>query len=115
MLAVADSLHQQIRISQQNCQFGGTEVLKLRLELMIIHIVRRDSEDLLLPGGWELLGALVVAGQPVNTALDQNQTELRVLVLAVPLQMLAHSNGFLDQVVQILGNLRAQTCTQCTQ
>jgi hypothetical protein len=46
----------------------------------------------------------------VDTALDQNQTELRVLVLPVPLQMLAHSDSLLDQVVEILWDLRAQTC-----
>ena len=70
--------------------------------------------NLLLPGRWELLGALVVACQPVDTALDQNQSELGVLVLAVPLQMLAHGDGLLDQVVQVLGNLRAQSWTSHT-
>jgi hypothetical protein len=49
---------------------------------MRIHVVGRGSENLLLPGGRELLGALVVASQAVDTALDQNQAELGVLVLA---------------------------------
>jgi hypothetical protein len=33
------------------------------------------------------------------------------LVLAVGVQVLAHGHGLLDQVVQILGQLRGQTCT----
>lgn len=56
-------------------------------------------EDLLLPGRRKLLGALVVTCQPVDTALDQNQTKLGILVLAVPLQMFAHGHSLLDQVV----------------
>lgn len=47
----------------------------------------------------------------MDTALDQNQSELRVLVLAVPLQVLAHSDSLLDQVVQVLGDLGTQTYT----
>jgi hypothetical protein len=36
---------------------------------------------------------LVVAGQAVDTGLDENETELGVLVLSVSLEMLADSNG----------------------
>lgn len=71
-------------------------------------MTQRDVH-LLLPCGGELLGALVIASQSVNTALYKNQTKLGVLVLTVPLQMLAHSHSLLDQVVQVLGDLRAQT------
>jgi len=45
----------------------------------------------------------------VDPGLDQNQTELAVLVLAVALQVLADGDGLLDHVVQILGNVGLQT------
>jgi hypothetical protein len=38
----------------------------------------------------------------VNSALDQNETELGVSVLLVSLKMLADGHGLLDQVVKIL-------------
>lgn len=41
----------------------------------------------------------------MDTGLDENQSEFGVLVLAVSLEMLADSNGLLDQHVQILRNL----------
>ena len=65
---------------------------------------------LLLPVGRQLLGLLVVSGQAVHSALDENEAELGVLVLAVALQMLAHSQGLLDQVVQVLGDLGSKAC-----
>ena len=40
-------------------------------------------------------GRLVVAGQAVDTRLDQNQAELRVGVLAVALEVLADADGAL--------------------
>ena len=41
----------------------------------------------------------------MDTGLDENQTELAVLVLAVTLEVLADGDGLLDEVVQILGEL----------
>jgi len=41
----------------------------------------------------------------VDTRLDENQSELGVLVLSVSLKMLADSDGLLDQHVQILRDL----------
>jgi hypothetical protein len=46
--------------------------------------------------------------QSVNTALNQNEAELAVLVLAVTLQVLTHGHGLLDQHVQVLGDLGGQ-------
>jgi hypothetical protein len=106
---VADSLHQQKK--PRSATIPRSWITSLRNRQNQFHVVGRGSENLLLPGGRELLGALVVASQAVDTALNQNQAELGVLVLAIPLQMLAHRDGLLDQVVQILGDLRAQTCT----
>ena len=64
---------------------------------------------LLLPDWRKLLGLLVIASKAVDPALDKNQPELGILVFPVPLQMLADSNCFLDQIVQILRNLRSKT------
>ena len=38
----------------------------------------------------------------MNTALDQNQTELGVAVLSVALQVLSDGDGLLDEEVHIL-------------
>lgn len=48
---------------------------------------------LVTPGGGQDTDGLVVAGQTVDTGLDQNQAELGVLVLAVTLKVLADSDG----------------------
>ena len=46
----------------------------------------------------------------MNAALHKNQAELGVPVLPVAVQMLAHGQGLLDQVVQILGDGGGETC-----
>jgi hypothetical protein len=56
-----------------------------------------------------LAGSLVVAGKTVDTGLNKNQTELGVLVLAVALQVLADRDSLLDELVQVLGDLRGKT------
>lgn len=48
---------------------------------------------LVAPGGGQDTDGLVVAGQTVDTGLDQNQAELGVLVLAVALEVLADGDG----------------------
>lgn len=45
----------------------------------------------------------------MDSRLDQNQSELGVLVLSVSLQVLSDSNSFLDQEVQVLWDLWGQT------
>lgn len=45
----------------------------------------------------------------MDTRLDQNQAELAVCVLAIALQVLSDGHRLLDQVVQVLGNVRLQT------
>jgi len=64
--------------------------------------------DLLLPGGRELLGALVVTGKAVDPALNKNEPEFGVLVLPVPLQMLPNRHRLLDQEVKVLRDLRRE-------
>lgn len=51
------------------------------------------SGTLVSPGWWEDTDSLVVAGETVDTGLDENETELGVLVLSVALKMLADSDG----------------------
>ena len=48
---------------------------------------------LVSPGWWENTNGLVVAGETVDTGLDENETELGILVLAVALEVLADSDG----------------------
>jgi len=57
---------------------------------------------LILPGGWEDTLGLVVPGQSVDSALDQNETKLCVLILPVTLQMFPDGYSLLDKVVAIL-------------
>ena len=57
---------------------------------------------LVLPGGRDDTDRLVVAGQTVDTGLDENQAELGVLVLAVALEVLADGDGLLDEVPEVL-------------
>ena len=69
-----------------------------------------------LPGRRQRLHALVVPGEAVNAALHQNQAELCVLVLAVPVQVFADGHGLLDQVVQVLRQSgRQAVCLQDAQ
>lgn len=48
---------------------------------------------LVLPGGRQDADGLVVAGQAVDTGLDENEAELGVLVLAVALKVLADGDS----------------------
>jgi len=45
----------------------------------------------------------------VDTSLDENQTELGVLVLAVLLKVLADSDSLLDEVIEILRDAGCKT------
>lgn len=85
----------------------------------------RGSGALVPPGGGKDTDGLVVAGKAVDLSvevsivytkgdgerstrtprLNENQTELGVLVLAVGLKVLADSDGLLDQHVKILWDL----------
>lgn len=60
------------------------------------------SRALVPPGWWENSNSLVVAGEAVNAGLDENQTELGVLVLAVSLQVLADSDSLAISIRMIL-------------
>ena len=45
----------------------------------------------------------------MDPGFDENEPELGILILAVPLQMLPDADGLLDQVVDVLGQIRSQT------
>jgi hypothetical protein len=45
----------------------------------------------------------------VDTGLDENEAELRVLVLAVDLKVLADGDGLLDEVPEVLRNRGCET------
>ena len=45
---------------------------------------------------------LVIAGETVNAGFDEDEAELRVLVLAVRLEVLAHGDSLLDQMPEVL-------------
>lgn len=69
----------------------------------------KDTKNLLFPHRWELLCFLVIAGKTMDSALDQDQPEFGILVFPVPLEMLSDGNGFLNQMVQILGDFRSKS------
>ena len=51
----------------------------------------------------------VVSGKSVDSALHKNQPELSILVLSVSLQVLSDIHCLLDQMVQVLRNLRSKS------
>lgn len=57
------------------------------------------SSGLVLPGRGEDTDGLVVAGQTVDSGLDENETELGVLVLSVALKVLADGNSLFHMSV----------------
>jgi len=63
------------------------------------------SGALVSPGWWENTDGLVVAGETVDSGLDQNEAELAVLVLSVALEVLADGDGLLDEHVKVLWDL----------
>ncbi|GET92071.1 40S ribosomal protein S13, putative [Leishmania tarentolae] len=63
---------------------------------------------LILPGGRQLLDALVVAGQAVDAGLNQDEAVLGIAILGVAFEVLAHLGGALHQEVQILRDLRGE-------
>ena len=45
----------------------------------------------------------------MDSALDENEAEFPILILSVSLQVLPNVHGFLDQVVEVLRDLRSET------
>jgi hypothetical protein len=72
---------------------------RINLSSLFLFLIPRLSDNgagssgLVLPGGGQDTDGLVVAGQTVDTGLDENEAELGVLVLAVALKVLADSDS----------------------
>jgi len=62
----------------------------------------RSSSCIILESGRKLLFGLVVPRKSVNPRLDQNKTELGVLILAINFEMLANGNRLFDEVPKVL-------------
>ena len=76
---------------------------------------RRGSGRVVFECWSDLLLCLVVAGKAMNTGLNQDQTELGVLVLPVGLEVLANSNGLLHEVPEVLGNSGSESCIRISE
>jgi hypothetical protein len=50
----------------------------------------------------------------VDTGLDENETELAILVLAVALKVLADGDSLLDEEVKVLRDLRGEAYNKVT-
>ena len=53
---------------------------------------------------------LVIPGQSVDAALDKNEVELGILVLLVGIKVLAHRHCLLNELVEVLWDLRGEAC-----
>jgi len=81
---------------------------------LVLFTVRLCNEGagggtLVSPGWWKSTDGLVIAGETVDTGLDENETEFGVLVLAVALEMLADGDGLFDEHVKIFWDLWCET------
>merc|ERR1740117_1718524 len=89
-------------------QIGDTGLyLHSKCSLGSGHQRGRSGGDI-LPCSRQRLDAFVVAGKTVDAALHKNKAELRVLVLAIAVKMLADGHGLLDEAVHILRKLGCQ-------
>ena len=70
---------------------------------------RASSGALISPCRGQNTHSLVISAEAVNPGLDENESELAVLVLAVALEVLTHSDGFLDQHVEIFWDFGCET------
>ena len=70
---------------------------------------RASSRALISPRRRQHTDSLVVSAEAVDPGLDENESELAVLILAVALEVLTHSDGFLDQHVEIFWDFGCET------
>jgi hypothetical protein len=63
---------------------------------------------LVLPVGRHDADGLVVSGKAVNSGLDQNKSELGVLVLSVALEVLSDGNSLCQQFFELLHSERGK-------
>ena len=101
-------------LSNEGRGSGGLAIEKKEVAGSVIEITKikeifEHLKNSLFPVGRNSSGQAVVASQAVDLALDQNKTELAILVLPVLLQMLADVDCLLDKLVQVLGEIRAES------
>ena len=72
----------------------------------------RGSGGVVLERWGDLLLGLVVASETVDTGLDENETELGVLVFPVGLEVLADGDRLFDEVPKVLWDGRCQAYPQ---
>lgn len=65
-------------------------------DLAVLRAKRNAGEDLLLPVGWQHSLGFVVASQPMDPALDQNQAELGIFVLGNKVTLQPQHHNYLD-------------------
>lgn len=98
-----------LRLSNKGGSSGGlaVEVKKKAVSTPPSNKYTRKSQrgNKLFPDRGQDTNGLVVAGKTVDPGLDENETELGVLVLAVALKVLSDGDGLLDQHVQVLWDL----------
>lgn len=66
---------------------------------------------ILFPSRGEGICGSVVTSNSVNATLNENELVLLVLVFPELLQVLAHNDSFLDEVVEILRDSRGEGCS----
>ena len=74
--------------------------------------LRYDSSyslEVVLEVSWDFACLSIVSSDSVDSRLFDSQSVLGVLVISVLLQVLSYGERFLDQVIQVLGNLRSQS------
>jgi hypothetical protein len=94
--------------------FFANQFIQYTRVLLFLVDESRSSGRLVLPGGGKDTDSLVVSRKTVDSRLDQNKTELRVLVLSVLLQVLSDGNSLLNEVVKVLRDLRSKTYKNAT-
>ena len=70
---------------------------------------RWGGGGLVSPIGGQNAFSFVITRQTMDTALNQNQPKLWVLILSVALQMLSDGHRLLNQMVEVFGQSRCQT------
>ena len=64
-------------------------------------------KKILFPSCRKLFLFSVIAGESMDSRLDQNKTILRVFVFSILFQMFADRNGLLDHVIKVFRDLRS--------
>eukprot|EP00177_Eucheuma_denticulatum_P007020 GFKZ01012770.1.p2 GENE.GFKZ01012770.1~~GFKZ01012770.1.p2 ORF type:complete len:111 (+),score=0.65 GFKZ01012770.1:508-840(+) len=67
-----------------------------------------DDSLTVFPVCRDALGPLVIPGQAMDAALDENESKFSVLILSIAIEMLANGDGLLNKHVEILWEFRGE-------